>query len=122
MTRGRHGFYAVPENGPAARSVAPDAHRCIMVQAPPEGLPNTSVLGRSPDGELPSDLPIPLLLHLRRSTRNRKGDDLTIVAPYKPALAEAGVWAANITLRWPVAVSGKHRSAPPQAAHIFPTG
>ena len=72
MTRGRHGFYAVPENGPVARSVAPDAHRCIMVQAPSEGLPNTSVLGCSPDGELPSDRPIPLLLHPRRSTRNRE--------------------------------------------------
>ena len=54
MTRGRHGFYAVSENGPAARSLAADAHRCIMVQAHPRPTEYKCV-GLQPNGALPSD-------------------------------------------------------------------
>ena len=59
MTRGRHGFHAVPENGPVARSVVADAHHCIMVQVHPRPTEYKCV-GRAtprPDDELPSDHP-----------------------------------------------------------------
>ena len=52
MTRRRHGLYAVAENGPAARSLAADAHRCIMVQAHPRPTEYKCV-GLQPNGALP---------------------------------------------------------------------
>ncbi len=91
MSRGRHGFYAVPENGPAARSLVADAHHCIMVQAHPRPTEYKCVGRHRPEDELPLDHPTRFRsAPSRRPTTNRQSEGLTTITPYKPAPAKAG--------------------------------
>src|SRR5215471_17713381 len=93
VTRGRHGCYAVPENGSIAQSGAADAHRCIMVQARPRPAEYKCV-GPQAQGRAPLGRPIGSSSSIAAGNKPTVRG-LTTIAPYKPAPAKAGVSVAT---------------------------